>query len=82
MYFIKNLYTAEYRKQCDGYGPAKGPNPGQDICNIMGNNACVHGTCVAIPERESFYCDCDDGYVPSEDRRKCQGSYKRLKYVF
>jgi len=64
--------SPEYRKQCDGYGPAKGPNPGQDICNIMGNNACVHGTCVAIPERESFYCDCDDGYVPSEDRRKCQ----------
>lgn len=43
----------------------------EDICEIMGVTACVHGTCVNLPEQESFYCECDEGYLPSENKRKC-----------
>jgi len=58
--------TPEYKRNCGDVTPVH-----TSICEIMGVTACTHGTCVDVPEQESFYCECDEGYQPSDDKRKC-----------
>ena len=62
------LWAAEYARDCSGTTPES-----FEICRILGETACAHGRCVENPETHDYFCDCEEGYRQSSDRKQCVG---------
>ncbi|KER23672.1 hypothetical protein T265_14583, partial [Opisthorchis viverrini] len=47
-----------------------------DVCAIHRGYLCPNGECV--PSGRDFYCNCDPGFTPSFDRRRCLNHCERM----